>query len=156
MSGNRTSARVYWRAVVGGAIAGFIAATAALATYYGILTPAVWPASLASAVGGGAAIAAITTVFVVVGTVWFRRSLANRKGWVIAASAMSPLAGWTVFGVGVGLAGDWLLFVLYPVVGALAAVGAAVIVALALLIAFGPDGSSSTNGAAELHSLGFR
>ena len=49
-----------------------------------------------------------------------------------------------------------LLFVLYPVVGALAAVGAAVIVALALLIAFGPDGSSSTNGAAELHSLGFR
>ncbi|MGC0369049.1 hypothetical protein [Microbacterium sp. SLBN-111] len=156
MSANSGSARRYWKAVAGGAIAGFVAAALALATYYGIVTPDVWGASIPAALGGGAAIAGITSVFVIAGTVWFRRALAARKGWVIAASAISPVAGWTVFGVGVGLAGDWLLFVLYPIVGALAAVGAGVITSLALLVAFGPDGGSSTSGEDELRSLGFR
>lgn len=81
---------------------GFVAAALALGTYYGILTPQAWGASIPAALGGGAVLAGITTAFVVAGTVWFRRALAARKGWVIAASAISPLAGWTVFGVAVG------------------------------------------------------
>ncbi|PTT21762.1 hypothetical protein DBR36_03300 [Microbacterium sp. HMWF026] len=122
--------KLYWYVVAGGAVMSVVAAATVSALYNGVMGGGHGAITLSATVGAGLSFGLLTTVFVILGTVWFASKLHTRKGWTIAMSVAAPVVGWTLFGVFDSGFGPASLFVFYPVVGVIAGVASGTVVAL--------------------------
>ncbi|KJQ56137.1 hypothetical protein [Microbacterium sp. SA39] len=151
----RAKAATYWKALA--ITAAVLAIANALVTnaFVVAMTPQNWAERALPALGWALVLAALTTLFVLVSTVWLRRR-ARSHDWMLALLAFAgPAAAWAIIGL---IIGDWL-FPLYAFYGLGAGIVASGVFTLALrmlakLNANGPATDASPAGPARKTQTG--
>ena len=101
----RREASSYWKALAAVAVVSAVANAVVTNVFVAVMTPANWGERVIPALGWSLLLTALTTLFVLIGTVWLRSRHA-RPRWLLALLASAgPAVAWTIIGLFVG---DWL------------------------------------------------